>query len=191
MTRRLMLLTLVIALTGCGIFSRSKSRFYSFERVPPAAGVTNIGGAAIGIEVVELPPGFDRSDVVVRKPDNQVEVRGTEQWTASVEPMVLHTLAFNLADRLPEGMVILPGQAKPNAPMRSIDLIVEDFAAGPEARVILDARWKLRENGRPELTQHEVIEIAIPNLESESVANGMSQALGVLADRIVARLARQ
>lgn len=189
MTRRLLLLSLAMLLAGCGIFSRSKSRFYSIERIPPAAGVTHVVGAPIGIEVVEIPPGFDRRDIVVRKPDHQLEVRGTEQWSASVEPMVLHTLAFDLADRLPEGMMILPGQAKPNAPMRAVDVVIEEIAAGPEPRVVLDARWKLRENGRPELTRHETIEIAIPNLESESVAEGMSLALATLADRIVAPLA--
>jgi uncharacterized lipoprotein YmbA len=169
-----------LLLTGCGLFSKSKSNFYSLERVPPAASVAAVSGLPVGIDSLELPPGFDRRDVVVRKPDHQLDVRGTEQWSASLEPMVLHTLAFDLASRLPEGMVILPGQAKP-AQMRSIDVVVEDLSAGPGNEVVLDARWVL--GG---ITHHERITADVSSLASANVADGFSRALATLADRIAA-----
>ena len=72
--------------------------------------------------------------------------------------------------------------------MRSIDLAFEEIAAGPEAKVVLDARWIVREAGRPDVTRHERIAIDIASLDSANVATGMSQALAALADRIVAGL---
>jgi uncharacterized lipoprotein YmbA len=176
-------IVLVLLLAGCGFFSRTKSSFYSFERIPPAAPVAAKSGAPVAIDSVELPPGFDRKDVVVRKADHQLEIRGTEQWSASLEPMVLHTLAFDLAARLPEGMVILPGQLRPATAVRSISVTFGEFAAGPENTIVLDARWML--NG----AQHnERIAIDVPSLGSADLADGFSRALAALADRMAAAL---
>jgi uncharacterized lipoprotein YmbA len=103
---------------------------------------------------------------------------------------VLHTLAFDLAARLPEGMLILPGEAKPPGAMRSIDVVLEELAAGPEAKVVLDGRWVVRESGRPDVARHERIAVDIASLDSANIANGVSQALGTLADRMAAEMSR-
>ena len=175
---------LVLVLTGCSFFSRTKNTFYSLERVPSSSGVASVRGVPIGIDSVQLPPGFDRREVVVRLPDQKLDVRSTQQWSASFREMVVHTLAFDLANRLPEGMVGLPGQARP-ASMRTLDVVVEEFAAGPANTVVLDARWVL--GG---ITHHERIDVEIGSLDSAQVADGMSRALATLADRIVAALPR-
>lgn len=179
-------LLLMLLVTGCGFFSKSKSTVYTIEKIPGTA-LTRTG-TPVGIDVVELPPGLDRREVVVRQPEHKLDIRGNELWSASLEEMVLHTLAFDLASRLPEGMVILPGQVKPATNVRGIDVVVEDFAAGPENRVVLNARWILRENGRADVTHREQIAIDVPSLTSANVATGFSQALAALADRIAPQL---
>jgi uncharacterized lipoprotein YmbA len=171
------LLPFFLLLASCSFFSRAKSTIYSIEPLPGT--VVNVRGVPVGIDSVELPPGFDRREVIVRKPDHQLDVRGTEQWSGSLQTMVIHTLAFDLASRLPQGMVILPGAPKP-ATMRPIDLAFEEIAAGPDPKVVLDVRWNL--------THRERIEVPIPSLGSKDVATGMSQALAALADRIAAGL---
>ena len=189
MTMRRSTIVLVLLLAGCGLFSRgAKSRFFSLERVAPAkAPVAGVRATPVAIEAVELPPGFDRREMVVRKADQQLEIRNADQWTATLEPMVLHTLAFDLAARLPEGSVILPGETRP-AVVRTIDVVFEEFAAGPESRVVLDGRWILREAGRADISHHERIEVAIGSLDGAQVVAGMSQALGQLADRMAGAL---
>jgi len=181
-TFRLLLLALLLLPSCGGLLSRKQTnRFFSLDRVPPAS-VTNKTGAPVAIDVVELPPGFDRRDIVVRKPDNQLEVREREQWSASLEPLILHTLAFDLAARLPEGMVVLPGQPIPAA-KRSISVMIESIGAGPENAVVLDTHWTL--DGA---SHHERIAIDVASLDSASIATGMSQAVAALADRIAAGL---
>ncbi|PYQ26476.1 MAG: hypothetical protein DMF56_23900 [Acidobacteria bacterium] len=175
------LLSLVV--TGCSFFSRTKSNFYSLERIAPTTAVVAARGVPVAIDSIEMPPGFDRKDIVVRKANHQLDVRGTEQWTASLEPMVLHTLAFDLASRLPEGMVILPGQLKPAGMTRSISVVFGEFAAGPDANVTLDARWTLNN-----VTHAERIELPIASLDSANIADGFSRALAQLADRMAAQL---
>lgn len=179
------LIVLLLLLAGCGFFSKTKSSFYSFDRIPPATAPAAATTAAVpvAIDSIELPPGFDRRDVVIRKADHQLEIRGTEQWSASLEPLVLHTLAFDLASRLPEGLVILPGQLKPAGTLRSISVVFGEFAAGPDPNVTLDARWTLNN------VQHqERIVMSVASLASKDVADGYSRALAALADRIAAQL---
>ena len=184
MTMRTATVVLVasMTLTACGFLSRTKSSFYTIEPVPGS--VTAIQGTPIAVDIVELPPGFDRKEIVVRQDDGQLEVRETQQWTALLEPSVLHAVAFNLATRLPEGMVILPGQAIPAGGTRSIDLMFEEIVAGPSSEVVIDVRWTLRGGA----THHERIVTPIASLESGEIAIGMSRALATLSERILERL---
>ena len=166
-------LLLAMLFVSCSFFSKTKSTVYTIDRVPGQ--VTAKTGAPLAINSIELPAGFDRKEIVVRKANNQLDVRGTEQWPATLSDVVLHTLAYDLADRLPAGMMILPGATKP-ASARSIDIVFEDLSAGPDPKVVLDARIG---------TAQQRIEVPVTSLKSADVASGMSQALAQLADRIV------
>ncbi len=183
---RLPILGLAIVLAGCALVSRSQIRIYTLEPLPGQ--VANRRGVPIGIDSVELPPGLDRREIVVRKGDGELEVRTAELWQASLAPMVRHTLTFDLAGRLPDGMVILTGAVKPGGPARSIDLAFQELAAGPDAKVVLDARWTLRQSGLADVTRHERIDVGIASLDSGNIASGISRALAMLADRIVTGL---
>src|SRR5205823_13303961 len=84
------LLPLVLLLTACSFFSKTKSTIYSLDRVPGT--VVNKAGTPIAIGAVELPPGFDRKEVVVRKANSQLDIRQTQQWSATLGQLVTHTL---------------------------------------------------------------------------------------------------
>lgn len=188
MRRRVLItLTCTLLLAGCGFFSRTKSRFFSLDPVPPASAATAATGLPVGIDTVVLPPGLDRKEVVVRKDDQQLEIRERDQWAATLQSMVLHTLAFDLAGRLPEGMVILPGQAKPVSGMRAIDVVFEELAANGNV-LVLDARWTLQEPlpARIAEARREQLEVPLSSTDSAEIARATSVALGQLADRIAA-----
>lgn len=180
MSRRAAAVMLVL-LAGCSLFSKTKIKTYSIDAVP-AATPAAIRGIPIGIETLELPPGYDRREIVIRQANQQLEVRGTELWSASLQPLALHALAFDLASRLPAGMVVLPGQPKP-ASMHAVDVVFEDLVPGPGNAITLDARWT---SGG--VAHHERFVTDIASLDSANVASGMSQALATFADRIVAQL---
>ena len=180
MTRRIAIL-MCLLLAGCGFLKRGPAnQLFSLDTIESVK--TPLAGAPIGIDGIELPPGLDRKEIVVRGADHRFEVRGAQLWAASLEEMVIHTLAFDLAGRLPEGMVVLPGQAKP-ATMRSIYVTFEDLAAGPDGTFVLDARWTVGTE-----TRHERITVAAGSKDSTNIAAAMSQALAQFADRIVAQL---
>lgn len=195
------------AALGCGgLLKRPEIHHYALT--PAAAGATRVqvAGLPLGISVVELPPGLDRQDVVVRTSAERFEVRGHELWAAPLGTVVLHRLAFDLAARLPAGMVILPGQVQPAGGTRTLDLAFEDLAAGPDPVLVLDVRWTLRPSeprtsvlprsvaptsvaGPAELAGHERIAEPLDSLDSASIAAGTSRALAMLADRLAAALA--
>lgn len=184
------LLPILILTTGCGFLSRSQSRIYELDRLPPAAAPAPVTGLPVAIDGIELPPGVDRKEVVVRRADHQLDVRSAEQWSASLQPLVLHTLASDLAARLPDGMMILPGAVKPTGAVRSIDVVFEELAAGPDSTLVLDARWNVREPGRGTSAHHERITVTLASLDSANVSTGLSQAIAQLADRMAAELTR-
>lgn len=186
--RRVLPLALSLFVAGCGFFKRPDNQFYTLETIAPETRVATAVATPVGLEAVELPPGLDRRGIVVRDAEHRVEVRGTHQWTAPLEEMVVHTLAFDLAGRLPEGMMVLPGQAKPTGVVRSIYVMLEELSPRPDRVFVLDARWVVRTTGAPEVTRRETIRIEMPSLESEEVAAAMSRALAALADRIAAGL---
>ncbi len=169
---------LLFLLCSCSFFSRTKNEIYTLDRIAGAKVAAR--GTPIGIESIELPPGFDRREIVVRSANQQLDVRSNQLWSSGFKELVLHTLAFDLAARLPEGMIVLPGETKPAA-VRPVDVIFEDLSAGPDSKVTLDARWTL-----DHVAHHETIAVAIPSLDSSNVAMGTAQALGQLADRIAA-----
>lgn len=178
---------LLLLATGCGFLRPTKSEIFTVEVMGPVMPPAPSAGVPIGIDTVELPPGFDRKEIVILKQDGALDVRGREQWVAPLEQVVLHTIAHDLARRLPEGMVVLPGQAQPAA-MRSIDLVFEQLTAGPENTVVADVRWTVRQGGAASRTRHERVTTAVPSLSSANVARGMSETLAQLADRIVSGL---
>lgn len=174
---------LLLLLTGCSFFSRTKNNIYTIDPVPPIANRQSpiaSRQSPIAIDAIELPPGFDRREVVVRKADHRLDVRSTELWSASLEPLVLHVLASDLANRLPVGMVVLPGAARP-AGVRGIGIVFDDLSAGPDAKVTVDARWTL--GG---VVHREQFTVDTGSLDSAKVATGMSEAIAQLADRIAA-----
>jgi uncharacterized lipoprotein YmbA len=185
--RRAGAILLVVLVSGCGFLKRPQNQFWSLDTVPPAGAPRTIGGVPLGVDGIELPPGIDRRGIVVREAGNRIDERGTHQWASPLEAMVIHTLSFDLASRLTEGMVVLPGQAKPAA-MRSLYVTFEDLAPGPDNVFVLDARWVITGTGIEEMTGHERITVNMPSLDNEHVVAAMSSALGTLADRIVATL---
>ena len=177
-------LVAMLFLTSCGFLSKSAPpKLYALDRIAGAAAAAPRSTLPIGIDSVELPPGIDRREIVVRQPDLRLEVRGNEQWSAPFKSIVLHTLAFDLAARLPVGMVIVPGETKPAA-MRAIDVAFEELAANADRTVVLDARWVVREPGRPEVAHRDRIVVNVASLDAAQIAAGMSQALAQLADRM-------
>jgi uncharacterized lipoprotein YmbA len=186
--RRTAACMLLLLAAGCSFLKRPDNHFYSLDVVGPVNPVAGRSGVPVALAAVELPPGLDRREVVVRGANHEIEVRGTQQWTTPLGEMALHTLAFDLARRLPDGMMVLPGQPKPAAAVRSLSVVLEDLAPGSDRVFVLDARWALGTPGAASRAGHERITVTMDSMESPAIATAMSNALATLADRLAAQL---
>ena len=168
-----LVVALLLLLASCSFFSRTKNTYYSLESVPGT--VVNAAGAPLALGGIELPPGIDRREVVMRKADHSLDVRSAELWSAPLNDLVMHTLASDLAKRLPEAMFVLPGQVKP-AGARTLYIVFEDLAANANGEFVLEARWAAR---------HERITVPLTSTKSADIVAAMNNALAMLADRVV------
>ncbi len=185
--KRASIVVLALLAARCSFFSKSQSRIYSIDRIDAGTPVV-ASGAPVAIDGIELPPGFDRREIVVRAAGSQLQVRSNDLWPATLQDVALHTLAADLATRLPTGMIVLPGQVRPMGNVRAIDVVIIDLAPGPDARITLTAQWTLVTPGAASTTHREQLAIDVPSLDSANVAAGMSRVLAALADRIAAGL---
>lgn len=183
-TTALLATPLVLGLAGCSFFSKSEPRLFALEVIPPAT-ASPLGAAPalpLGIDSLTLPPALERREVVVEK-EGALDVRREDLWAAPLADLVLHTLSFDLAARLPEGSVVLPGEPRPTATLPLV-LTFEELTAGPDRRLVLDVRWTAGDAlGR------ERLEIPTASLDTADIVTATSVALAELADRLVAALA--
>lgn len=197
---------LLVLVAGCTLWGSSpKSDFFSLETVPGSEreGTRPVTGLPLAVERVRLPSAVDRRALVVYRTENRLDILGTQRWAGPLEEMVEHTLAFDLADRLGETMVVLPGHPKPEGGRRMLSILFEELAAGPEPVLVLDAHWTLQNTepisdekssggtGRQtetEIARHTRIEEPISSLDGSEIAAGTSRALAKLADSVAAEM---
>ena len=137
---------------------------------------------------VTLPAMLDRLSFVTREDANRIAVSDQDHWAAPLDGMIRHVLAADLARRLPAGAVVAPGDPVPPG-AHSVTLTVREFLGDASGHVTLDADWAVsRGNGRAAPVHRETITREAASGDSGAIAAAMSQALGILADRIASAL---
>jgi uncharacterized protein len=184
MTRGAGILALLL-LAGCSLVS---ARYYALVAVPGHRVAAT--GPPVTVEAVHLPDALDRPEVV-RRAAASAETSERDRWAAPLAELMRRVLGEDLAARLPPGMVAPPGSA--GADTRRLLVDVEDFAADAEGHVVLAAAWTLigaEVAPTPAVRRTERIEIdGAPGYPAQAAV--MSRALGELADRVAAALARK
>jgi uncharacterized protein len=180
-------LLVLLLLASCG--TSPKSRFYALESVPGVRIAEPVSGPPIVVDAVHLPDVLDRLPLVRRAGPTQLQISDTDRWAAPLDEMSRRVLAWDLAARLPTGLVVAPDAPKPPGAVRALVVSVEEFDADAAGQVRLDAVWTLLAGSpqKPVLERRETIRVGgADGFASEPAA--MSRALGVLADRIASAL---
>ena len=175
-----------LLLAGCG--SSPPTHFFSLNAVPPAGGTrtARLKGPPLQVRDIELPPTLDRLEMVERGPGTQVQIMGSDRWAAPLKGLIRKTLTQDLSDRLGDKAVLAPGTPVESGKAQVLILSIQEFSADTAGRVTLDARWSLGRGNppKPVLTRHATLHVDAGSADPGAVAQGMSQALGQLADRI-------
>lgn len=179
--------SLVVA--GCG--SSPPSRFYTLSSVPPTAQLaargTPSGVAApsppLSLGKVTLPSIVVRSEIATRISPTRLDFSDTQRWAAPLDELVRQALADDLSARM------TPQTAIANAATPLLNLDITEFDADPAGVVTLDARWDVTSGPQATLPlSAERFHLRLPSkaADVDDVAATMSQALGMLADRVIA-----
>jgi uncharacterized lipoprotein YmbA len=179
-------------LAGCG--TSPPIRFISLSTMAPGT-VRPVGGAGttapIALGAIRLPPDLDRLALVRRMDANRLDINGTVQWGGPLDELIRHTLAYDLAARLPQGEFILPGVPKPRAgDLRVLLVTFQAFSAGPDNRVTLLAHWDLVDahTQRTLVAGDAKIDVQAGSSHGGDIAAAMSRALAELADQAASEI---
>lgn len=175
-------------LGGCA--SSPPTQFIALNTQGPAA--THLAAqsakiAPIAVGHIDLPPDLDRLSLVRRTGSNRLDVNDAVQWGGPLDQLIKHTLAFDLAARLPPGRLILPQEPRPQSGrLRFLLVTFRTFSAGPHNRVTLQAHWTLvnAQTRAPVIGQDADIEVQARSARGDDIAAAMSRTLGQLADQV-------
>jgi len=142
-------------------------------------------GAVVGVGPVELPAHLDRSQIVTRASDYQLELSESHQWAEPLKNSVSRVIAVNLSNMLESNRVyIIPRRQRISLDFQvSIDIARFDGRLGEYA--VLGARWILYgEDTREPILSHVTI-------VSEETENASYDALVAAASRTLEALSRE
>jgi len=180
---------LALLLGGCLPFSVSpppKSYLLSAAAPPstePPAPVV------VGVGPVRIPAYLDRSSIVVRSGDGEVELSAEHRWAEPVRDGIARALAENLAAMIPtDAVVVFPWPGPRTVDYRlTVDVLRFDGAPGRSA--VLHARWRLLDRaGKELLLRAAVLQEPIPSFTYPALVTAESRLLASLSRDIAAEI---
>lgn len=190
--RALLFMVLVpLLISGC---ARSPAaHFYLLTPLPASGKVAppEAGRASIKVLPVQLPDYLDRHQIVTRSGSNSIEVAEYHRWGGSLGENMTAVLAEDLGNNLSSQRVFAApgiGGAKPDY-LVSVQVLRLD--AVPGDHLLLKVRWSLlRGAGRGEaLSKVGSFSERLSDRRYESIAAGLSRALGRLSEELARELA--
>lgn len=177
-------LLVLLGLTGCA--ARKPMTYLVLS--PVSGPVYRVSGPPIAVGQVAMPPAIDRSFLTVGESKTTLAVSYNAQWAAPLGGMAQTILARDLAARLPDHVVLMPGDVM-SGNVLVIAVNVFNFLPYP-GQVVLDADWSIAHADSKTVMQAGRERLVTPSSTTPAgQAQAMSQALGMLADQIAARIA--
>jgi uncharacterized protein len=152
MSRHIFIISLLLLLTACG--TSPKTSFYILDAGPkPAASASGESqGPAIGLWQVELPDMLERSQIVTRNGQFEINVADFHWWAGSLKRNVTLVLASELSRRLHTDQVVISPWTYQHKNDYQIKIYVERFDGALGGEVELRGLWSLLDaTGKKEL----------------------------------------
>jgi uncharacterized lipoprotein YmbA len=186
--KRSVLVPLVLV-AGCLGPQQDPSAFFLLSPAPGPTVGTPVP-AALGLGPVTIPGYLDRPQVVTRVSENEIALAEADRWA---EPLARHmtlTLQESLSRQLAgSSFVDYPWYAS-DAPDYAITLDVRRFEADMSGRVVLDATWRLLQDGDVVDTNDARLEQSAVGLDRGATVAAQSRALAELSVEIAAAVRR-
>src|SRR5215472_11364926 len=176
---------LLLLLARCGTTPSPRL----FTLAPRPATPTRPFAATIAVKHVEMAKYLDRPQIVSYRDPYELQFSEFVIWGENLSDMTTRVLAADLSERLPQSQVYLSAGSFADA---TADIIVETsidkFDPDPQGVVVLAAQWAAQRQGHPAQIRSEQIRVTPSTNDPPGQVAAMSDAVGQLADRIVAGL---
>jgi hypothetical protein len=177
-----MLALLVLGAGGCLSVSPPPRTFLLSPAVPPASSPP-LAGVVVGVGPVGIPTYLDRSSIVVRTGEGEVELSGEHRWAEPLRDGIGRTLGENLSAMIPtDAVAVFPWRTPWTVDYR-VPVDILRFDGAPGGSVVLHARWRLLDAAGKELLLRAAV-------LQESIADSTYAALVAAESRLLASLSR-
>jgi uncharacterized lipoprotein YmbA len=175
-------------LNACG--TSPPARYYTLSDTTPAAVPSSASWMAaarapmVELEPVLIPAELDRIEVVSRLGPNRVHIADLDRWAAPLDDQLRLILWEDLSRRLPPHQLAEPNEPGTSEPRQRLFVRITDFLGDRRCAVTLRADWTLRGPAAHEERGSENVHWPGAGDCSGVAAAQMSEALGMLADRL-------
>jgi uncharacterized lipoprotein YmbA len=175
----------IAALALCACHS-APTRIYDINPAPPLTRVDNYQSPPLRIDTVDVPPGWDRIEILTPKAGGELEIDDFDRWSAPLTQVIRQVLSADLDARLPSGAVIYPHLPKPGSAL-GINVDILDFVIG-SSQSSMSASWVITPAAGTQAARRNVATLNNPGAATDAaaVARAWSELIGQLADRIAA-----
>ncbi len=189
---RWMILAFMLSfITGCVGGGSPPTHFYVLDATAQPVEKTAASTLVIALEPIEIPKYLDRSQIVSRSGDNQLEVASFHQWGGGLTDNISRVMAENLSRTLANDHVYtLPDRGLKRPDYRLLVTLLR-FEADKDNRLLLDARWRLAKGLRGKvvaLKRFRWYGQPLPAGDYAALTAEMSRALAGLGQRVAKQL---
>jgi uncharacterized protein len=176
-------------LSGCA--TSHVDHFYVIDAPPGSARQSSPAFARQVTLRVSVPSLIDRAAMVLSTSDG-VAVVEHERWAAPLPDLITSALARNI-ERQRGDVVVLPHHLdKAGVPLTAIAVDVDEVRARLGDQVSIEAHWRVTDaaDGKVSLGR-DVFVSAVHSQSYAAVADGVSAAVALLADRLIKEIPTQ
>ena len=182
---------LAMLMTAAGCAKGPPPDFYVLHAPASESIVGAEHGVAVGVGPIELPAHLNRSQIVTRATDYQLDLSESHQWAEPLKDSVSRVIAVNLSSMLESNRVfVIPRRQKVSLDFQiSIDIARFDGRLGEAAA--LGARWTLygKDTREPLLSQVTIVSEDTEDGSYNALVAASSRALGILSMEIAEAIA--
>jgi len=171
-------------LAACG--STPPTHYYALSEIVPASATAQTDSAAVPVrlEPVNIPAELDRLELVIHSAANRVQIAEMDRWAAPLDEQIRRTLSDDLAARLPAKLVADPNEPSTQDARRRLSVSFAHFDGDTNCAVTLNVSWTLAQAKTATQSGMERLQVPAGGACPAGLAPAMSQALGMLADRL-------
>ncbi len=172
-----------LVMSGCA--ASHADHFYVIDAPPGSAREASVAFTRQVTLRVSVPSLVDRAAMVISTPDG-VAVLEHERWAAPLSDLITSALARDIEGKRGDVVVLPHPLDKAGVPLTTIAIDVDEVRARLGELVSIEAHWRITDAAGGKVTLGRDVFASPTHAQSyAAVADGLSAAVAMLADRLI------